>query len=48
MQGFTIDLQQKDLDLIPDFAGDLGVPLIATGMIRQLYVPAEGSQRPPR
>jgi 3-hydroxyisobutyrate dehydrogenase len=35
--GFTIDLQQKDVDLILEYAGELGVPLIATGMIRQLY-----------
>lgn len=35
--GFTIDLQEKDVDLILEYAGELGVPLIATGMIRQLY-----------
>jgi 3-hydroxyisobutyrate dehydrogenase-like beta-hydroxyacid dehydrogenase len=35
--GFTIDLQQKDVDLVLEYAGDLGVPLLATGMIRQLY-----------
>lgn len=35
--GFTIDLQQKDVDLVLEYAGELGVPLIATGMIRQLY-----------
>jgi 3-hydroxyisobutyrate dehydrogenase-like beta-hydroxyacid dehydrogenase len=35
--GFMIDLQQKDVDLILEYAGELGVPLIATGMIRQLY-----------
>jgi len=35
--GFTIDLQQKDVDLILEYAGELGVPLLATGMIRQLY-----------
>jgi len=35
--GFSIDLQQKDADLILEYAGELGVPLIATGMIRQLY-----------
>ena len=35
--GFSIDLQQKDVDLILEYAGDLGVPLLATAMIRQLY-----------
>jgi len=35
--GFMIDLQQKDVDLILEYAGELGVPLIATSMIRQLY-----------
>jgi 3-hydroxyisobutyrate dehydrogenase-like beta-hydroxyacid dehydrogenase len=35
--GFMIDLQQKDIDLVLEYAGDLGVPLLATGMIRQLY-----------
>ncbi len=35
--GFTIDLQQKDVDLVLEYAGELGVPLLATGIIRQLY-----------
>lgn len=35
--GFTIDLQQKDLSLVLEFAGELGVPLLATSMISQLY-----------
>jgi 3-hydroxyisobutyrate dehydrogenase-like beta-hydroxyacid dehydrogenase len=35
--GFTIDLQQKDLDLVLEFARELGVPLLATAMIGQLY-----------
>jgi 3-hydroxyisobutyrate dehydrogenase len=35
--GFMIDLQQKDLDLVLDYAGELGVPLLATGIIHQLY-----------
>lgn len=35
--GFMIDLQQKDVDLVLEYAGELGVPLLATGMIRQLY-----------
>ena len=35
--GFTIDLQQKDLSLVLEFAAELGVPLLATSMISQLY-----------
>jgi len=35
--GFTVDLQQKDVDLVLEYAGELGLPLLATGMIRQLY-----------
>lgn len=35
--GFMIDLQQKDVDLVLEYAGELGVPLLATGVIRQLY-----------
>jgi 3-hydroxyisobutyrate dehydrogenase len=35
--GFTIDLQQKDLRLVLDEADELGLPLIATGMVFQLY-----------
>jgi len=35
--GFMIDLQQKDIDLVLEYAGELGVPLLATGMIRQFY-----------
>lgn len=35
--GFTIDLQQKDLRLVLDTADDLGVPLIGTATIFQLY-----------
>ncbi|HME11204.1 MAG TPA: NAD-binding protein, partial [Bryobacteraceae bacterium] len=35
--GFTIDLQQKDLDLVLEFARELGVPLLATSIISQLY-----------
>ena len=37
LPGFSIDLQQKDVDLILEYAGNLGVPLLATAMIRQLY-----------
>lgn len=35
--GFMVDLQQKDLDLVLDYARELGVPLLATGIISQLY-----------
>ena len=35
--GFAIDLQQKDVDLVLEYAGELGLPLIATAIIRQLY-----------
>jgi 3-hydroxyisobutyrate dehydrogenase len=35
--GFMIDLQQKDLDLVLEYARDLGVPLLATSIINQLY-----------
>ena len=35
--GFTIDLQQKDLRLVLEAADQLGVPLMGTSMIYQLY-----------
>jgi 3-hydroxyisobutyrate dehydrogenase-like beta-hydroxyacid dehydrogenase len=35
--GFTIDLQQKDLRLVLEAADSLGVPLLATASIYQLY-----------
>jgi 3-hydroxyisobutyrate dehydrogenase len=35
--GFTIDLQQKDLRLVLEAADDLGVPLVAVGLVFQLY-----------
>ncbi|MCY4008317.1 MAG: NAD(P)-dependent oxidoreductase [Anaerolineaceae bacterium] len=35
--GFTIDLQQKDLRLAMEAADQLGVPLLATSLIHQLY-----------
>ena len=35
--GFTIDLQQKDVRLILGAADDLGVPVLSTGLIFQLY-----------
>ena len=35
--GFTIDLQQKDLRLALETADQLGVPLLATSLINQLY-----------
>ena len=35
--GFTIDLQQKDLRLVLERADQLGVPVIATALVYQLY-----------
>ncbi len=35
--GFTIDLQQKDLRLVLEAAEELGVPLVATALINNLY-----------
>jgi 3-hydroxyisobutyrate dehydrogenase len=35
--GFTIDLQQKDIRLVLEAADKLGVPLLGTGVIFQLY-----------
>ncbi|PIV25872.1 MAG: 2-hydroxy-3-oxopropionate reductase [Anaerolineae bacterium CG03_land_8_20_14_0_80_58_20] len=35
--GFTIDLQQKDLRLALEAADEMGVPLIATSLVFQLY-----------
>lgn len=35
--GFTIDLQQKDLRLVLEAAGELGLPLLATEMIASFY-----------
>jgi 3-hydroxyisobutyrate dehydrogenase len=35
--GFTIDLQQKDLRLVLEAAGQLGVPMIATALVSNLY-----------
>ena len=35
--GFTIDLQQKDLRLVLEAADSLGVPLLATSTVFQLY-----------
>jgi 3-hydroxyisobutyrate dehydrogenase len=35
--GFTIDLQQKNLDLVLEYGRALGVPLFATGIVSQLY-----------
>ena len=42
--GFTIDLQQKDVRLVLDAADQLGVPVLATAMIFNLYrtLQAEG------
>ncbi|RJP51445.1 MAG: NAD(P)-dependent oxidoreductase [Anaerolineaceae bacterium] len=35
--GFTIDLQQKDLRLVLEAADKMGVPLLATSLVFQLY-----------
>ncbi|GGA71960.1 tartronate semialdehyde reductase [Edaphobacter acidisoli] len=35
--GFTIDLQQKDLRLVLESAEELGVPMMATSIVHQLY-----------
>lgn len=35
--GFTIDLQQKDLRLALEAGREIGAPLLATGLISQLY-----------
>jgi len=35
--GFTMDLQQKDLRLVLEAADQLGVPLLGTGLVYQLY-----------
>jgi 3-hydroxyisobutyrate dehydrogenase len=35
--GFTIDLQQKDLRLVLEAADQLGVPMLGTGQVFQLY-----------
>jgi 3-hydroxyisobutyrate dehydrogenase len=35
--GFTIDLQQKDLRLVLQAADEVGVPMLATGTVFQLY-----------
>jgi len=35
--GFTIDLQQKDLRLVLEAADQLGVPLIGTGLVFQMF-----------
>ncbi len=35
--GFTIDLQQKDLRLVLEAADTMGIPLLATSLVFQLY-----------
>ena len=35
--GFTIDLQQKDLRLVLEAADQMGVPVMGTSLIYQLY-----------
>jgi 3-hydroxyisobutyrate dehydrogenase len=36
--GFTIDLQQKDLRLVLEAAGELGLPMPGTSLVYQLYL----------
>jgi len=42
--GFRIDLQQKDLRLVEEFAQSLNMPILGTALVRQLFrvVQAEG------
>jgi 3-hydroxyisobutyrate dehydrogenase len=35
--GFTIDLQKKDLDLVLEYAAEIGVPLETTSKVRDMY-----------
>jgi 3-hydroxyisobutyrate dehydrogenase len=35
--GFTIDLQQKDVRLVLEAADQLGVPMLGTSMVFNLY-----------
>ena len=35
--GFTIDLQQKDLRLVLESADEMGIPLLATSLVFQMY-----------
>jgi 3-hydroxyisobutyrate dehydrogenase len=42
--GFSIDLQQKDLRLVLELAGRLGVPLLATSLVHQLYAKLQREQ----
>jgi len=35
--GFTIDLQQKDLRLALEMAAELGIPVLATSLVSNLY-----------
>ena len=35
--GFTIDLQQKDLRIVLETADALGVPIMGTSLVFQLY-----------
>jgi 3-hydroxyisobutyrate dehydrogenase len=41
--GFTIDLQQKDVRIALEEADQLGVPLVATAIVRQLYQILQGA-----
>lgn len=40
--GFTIDLQQKDLRLVLEAAGELGLPMPGTAFVHQLYLTLQG------
>ena len=42
--GFTIDLQQKDLRLVMEAADEVGVPMLGTGMVYQLYRTLQGME----
>ncbi|MGH2541611.1 MAG: NAD-binding protein, partial [Ardenticatenaceae bacterium] len=45
--GFTIDLQQKDVRLILDAADEMGIPVLASSLVFNLYrtLQAEGLGR---
>jgi 3-hydroxyisobutyrate dehydrogenase len=43
--GFMIDLQQKDLRLVLDYAREKGLPLLATSLVHQLLTSAQASGR---
>jgi 3-hydroxyisobutyrate dehydrogenase len=41
---FKVRLQQKDLRLVGDAAGELGVPVLATSLVQQLLRPLEAEE----